>query len=189
MIDKSKYNCLDCVNRCLKRNRRKDYHPDRTYREIPIFRWHFIIEIVAITLWILVLYFCFTHFMYLLSDKETHASYVNTIFVLPIIYYLRDKIFRIFNSISTNVSISDKSNEIIVNQGFISEFQDSLDLENMENIELYKGFFGKIFNYGNLVITVYGNQIHLENIMHPQCEKKRIYEIVKIIKDKNRDNK
>lgn len=62
-----------------------------------------------------------------------------------------------------------KDNEIIVQQGLFNIKQKIYPLEGHEEVEIYKSFLGKIFDYGTLSIyqPVLQKYVTLENIQDP----------------------
>jgi len=70
------------------------------------------------------------------------------------------------------VSLSD--NTISVKHGFLTTFEDSLNLRTVENIEVVTSVFGKVLDYATLRVYTYGSWVEIPNVKSPSKLKERI---------------
>ena len=72
----------------------------------------------------------------------------------------------VFTYISTELAVTNKS--VVAKTGFIKRSTIELNLSKVESIQVHQGLFGRILNYGSLVVSGAGNpQAPIPNIADP----------------------
>lgn len=72
----------------------------------------------------------------------------------------------IFTYISTELAVTNK--RVVAKTGFIKRSTIELNLSKVESIQVHQGLFGRILNYGSLVVSGAGNpQAPIPNIADP----------------------
>ena len=72
----------------------------------------------------------------------------------------------VFTYISTELAVTNK--RVVVKTGFIKRSTIELNLSKVESIQVHQGLFGRILNYGSLVVSGAGNpQAPIPNIADP----------------------
>jgi len=136
-------------------------------QHIDIQKLQFIEELVRLSFIVLVLIGLFVifnkigNFLYkidILSNFSYHTDYLYSIFILPLIYYLKD-IVNAFDSLFVIAIIKD--NCLTVKRGLLFTKYDKLYLKDVNNIEYYRTLGGKIFGYGQLDLYAIGGILSL----------------------------
>lgn len=105
------------------------------------------------------------------GPNDFDSGVLLSLVVLPAIYVLKD-ISQIPQPFFVRVNLN--STKVIVRSGILTIRDDSLDLNNVENIETITPFLGRFCNYASLDIYVYGSNITLPNIRNASEVKKKI---------------
>ena len=72
----------------------------------------------------------------------------------------------VFTYISTELAVTNK--RVVAKTGFIKRSTIELNLSKVESIQVHQGLFGRILNYGSLVVSGAGNpQAPIPNIADP----------------------
>ena len=72
----------------------------------------------------------------------------------------------VFTYISTELAVTNK--RVVAKTGFITRSTIELNLSKVESIQVHQGLFGRILNYGSLVVSGAGNpQAPIPNIADP----------------------
>jgi uncharacterized membrane protein YdbT with pleckstrin-like domain len=72
----------------------------------------------------------------------------------------------VFTYISTELAVTNK--RVVAKTGFIKRHTIELNLSKVESIQVHQGLFGRILNYGSLVVSGAGNpQAPIPNIADP----------------------
>ena len=72
----------------------------------------------------------------------------------------------VFTYISTELAVTNK--RVVIKTGFIKRSTIELNLSKGESIQVHQGLFGRILNYGSLVVSGAGNpQAPIPNIADP----------------------
>ena len=72
----------------------------------------------------------------------------------------------VFTYISTKLAVTNK--RVVAKTGFIKRSTIELNLSKVESIQVHQGLFGRILNYGSLVVSGAGNpQAPIPNIADP----------------------
>lgn len=117
------------------------------------------------------IYFIFTKIgNYLIGDNFS-ADILLSLVVLPSILILK-RCGEILAPYTVSVSLSD--NTISVKHGFLTTFEDSLNLRTVENIEVVTSVFGKVLDYATLRVYTYGSWVEIPNVKSPSKLKERI---------------
>ena len=73
----------------------------------------------------------------------------------------------VFTYISTELAVTNK--RVVAKTGFIKRSTIELNLSKVESIQVHQGLFGRILNYGSLVVSGAGNpQAPIPNIADPK---------------------
>ena len=81
-----------------------------------------------------------------------------SIFLIPLFIYIKD-FNDIFDSLFTKAIFNEKF--ITVKKGFLYKHYDKLYIKNLNNIELHRSFFGKIFGYCRLDFYAIGGFVSI----------------------------
>ena len=127
------------------------------------------------------LYFCFNLYDWIgnkwLKDFQSNDLY--SIFIIPLLYSLKDYT-NMFNSCFVEAIVTN--DYISVKQGFLYKKYDKLYLKDLNNIELYRSLFGKLFGYGTLELYAFGGYVCVPYIKNTKNNFKIIRKLIKNIK-------
>ena len=83
----------------------------------------------------------------------------------------------IFIYISTELAVTNK--RIVAKTGLIKRSTIELNIQKVESIQVHQGIFGRILNYGSLVISGAGNpQAPIPNIANPMDFRRQATEAI-----------
>lgn len=163
-------------------SKRKSFLPNKSPKDVKLIKvckLQFIenIILIALTLFAFYVITCIGETWFSISTDYTYP-----LVVYPTIFTIKDKLPSILNSLTTKICMYD--DRLLVKVGWINEFTDNISFKNVENIELYRSFLGRIFNYGTITITTYGNHVILENISSPNHVSKLIQDKVDLVQNR-----
>ena len=125
---------------------------------LPLFFWGFVIVVPSLA------------FMALFSGLFFFYSLV--LFFFGVQFWIYAAIYYL----TTEIVITDK--RIIVKEGWISRTTMEINLSNVETIQVDQGILGRIFNYGNLVLSGAGDpQSIISGIIDPLDFRRNVFEV------------
>ncbi len=113
--------------------------------------------------------------------NEFNTSYLYSIFVIPVLFSLK-KYINMFDSLFVKILFND--NSITIKRGFLYKHLDKLYIKDIDNIELYKSLFGKIFGYSNITFYSHGGLVSLSYIKNTNSNYDKVSKIMEYVKDK-----
>lgn len=146
-----------------------DYEEIETSKFIPCVEvfLEFFIEIIGLT----IIYFIFEWIVYLFIEKnDFNSDFLLSLVILPAVYVLKD-FHQVFAPLFIKVLFNQEN--IIVKSGILTRREDSLELKNIENIELVFSPAGRwpIFSiwkkYYTLHLFAYGSEIVVPYVKSP----------------------
>ena len=96
--------------------------------------------------------------------------------VLPAILVLKQS-SEILQPYFVKVSLED--DKLSVTQGILTTFEDSLTLNNVENIETETTLIGKYLNYATIRIYAFGSWVVIPNVKNSHKLKEKLENIIK----------
>lgn len=139
-----------------------EHDNEKEMTEWNIVRFPCAIEI-TINLLIQIFGLCFVYWIFkemgirLIGDHFSPDMLLSLV-VLPAIYILRDS-HIILDPFFVSVFLNEKV--VTVKRGILTRSEDSLNLRNVENIEVIIPFFGRFMNYGYLNVYAYGSWVEI----------------------------
>ena len=125
----------------------------------------------------IIFFICYKNIV-IFFNLKTDTNLLISIFILPLIISFGDFLINFNNSF---IKISKNANYITVKRGFFSISFDKLYIKDVNNIELYKTFFGKMFNYSKINLYALGGVISIEFLKDNKNNYKIIKKLAEII--------
>ncbi|WP_234923674.1 PH domain-containing protein [Aeromonas veronii] len=76
------------------------------------------------------------------------------------------------------VKVSIKDDKLSVTQGILTVFEDSLILDNVENVETITTLLGRVLDYSTIRIYAFGSWVVVPNVKNSQEIKKQLEKII-----------
>ena len=131
-----------------------------------------------ISLWALFPVF-FWGFVIVVPSLAFMAIFSGLIFFYSLILFLFGVSLWVYAAIlylTTEVAITNK--RIIVKFGWISRTTMEINLPNVESVQVDQGILGRIFNYGNLILSGAGDpQTPIPEVTDPLDFRRKVFEI------------
>ena len=112
----------------------------------------------------------------LIKDETIVSKFnIHTIFYVgPVLFFwLILPLFQILQLKFTEYGLTNK--RVITKTGVISRSSDEMKLNKVETVEVHQGVLGRIFGYGNVVVTGTGvSNVVLRSVSNPLGVKKQI---------------
>ncbi len=134
------------------------------------------LDVTAQLFGLCIVYWVFHKIGVRLIGEEFSPDVLLSLVVLPAIYILKDSHVIIEPYF---VSVWLKNDTVTVKRGFLTTWEDSLSLNNVENIEIVTSFLGRFQNYGSLRVYAYGSWVEIPFIKDAPSLKVRIETIKK----------
>ena len=112
--------------------------------------------------------------------ENFNSEILYSIFVIPLFLSLR-RYFGMFDSCFVSVKMEETC--ITLKRGFLYTKYDKLYLKDINNIELYRSFCGKIFGYSRMDLYAMGGYIQLPYIKNTKNNFKLIQKIMRKIQE------
>jgi uncharacterized membrane protein YdbT with pleckstrin-like domain len=138
-----------------------------------------IIDILIRLVGLAIVYLLFTKLGQWLIGASFSTDMLLSMVVLPAILVLKQS-SEILQSYFVKVSLNN--DKLSVTQGILTTFEDSLTLNNVENVETVTTFMGKYLNYSTIRIYAFGSWVIIPNVKNSVKLKSKLE---KIIKDKS----
>lgn len=116
-----------------------------------------------------------------ITSEDFNTGFLYSVFLLPLFYYIKD-FFNMFDSCFTEARYSDGC--ITVRRGFFYRRYDKLYLDDVDNIELYRSFGGRIFGYSSIYFYSFGGFLELPYVKDNKHNEKKIQEIIEGVQEK-----
>lgn len=104
------------------------------------------------------------------------TSFLYSMFLLPLLHSLRD-IVHCFDSCWTHAYIVNDS--IVVKRGLTYTAYDKLYVKDINNIEMYRGMFGKMFGYSTITMYALGGIVSIPFIKDDKKNHEMIKNLIK----------
>ena len=110
------------------------------------------------------------------SENGFDTSFLYSMFLFPLLYSLRDIVYC-FDSCWTRAYIGN--NSVVVKRGWSYTTYDKLYIKDINNIELYRGFLGKLFGYSNITMYAFGGNVIIPFIKDNKTNYQTIQKLIK----------
>jgi len=141
-----------------------------------------IANIITQLIGLTIVYLLFKFIGELVIGDEFSPDILLSMVVLPAIMVLKE-LHQIIQPYFVKVSL--KGDSLSVKQGILTTYEDSLTLENVENIEMVTTLLGKCLNYSTIRLYAFGSWVIIPNVKNPLVLKAKINKIVKSKKKKS----
>ena len=131
-----------------------------------------IIQLIGLT----IIYLLFTEIGERVIGEEFSKDILLSMVVLPAILVLKQA-SNVFQPYFVEVDL--QGNTLSVKQGILTTFEDSLNLDTVENVETVTTIIGRLLNYSTIRIYAYGSWVEVPNIQNPEGLKQRLNDIIK----------
>lgn len=128
----------------------------------------------------LVLLYYLINYLGKLNFENFNSEMLYSIFVIPLFLSLR-RYLGMFESCFVSVKMEETC--ITLKRGFLYTKYDKLYLKDINNIELYRSFCGKIFGYSHMDLYAMGGYVQLPYIKNTKNNFKLIQKIMKKIQE------
>ncbi|MBJ2146064.1 PH domain-containing protein [Vibrio sp. IB15] len=122
-----------------------------------------------------IVYWLFTAIGEFLIGEDFSTDVLLSMVVLPAILVLKQS-SEILQPYFVKVSV--KGDKLSVTQGILTVFEDSLSLDNVENVETITTLFGRFLGYSTFKIYAFGAWVIVPNVKNPQKVKKHLEDII-----------
>lgn len=132
------------------------------------------VDLILQLLGLFLIYWLFVQIGEQLIGDEFTPDILLSLVVLPSIYILKDSI-SIIEPFFVKVILDSET--ISVKQGVLTTYEDSLNLKNVENIEIVTTLLGRCLDYATLRVYAYGSWVQIPSIKNAANLKTRIEKI------------
>ncbi|BEE06194.1 PH domain-containing protein [Aeromonas veronii] len=133
------------------------------------------IDIFAQLVGLAIVYWLFTAIGEFLIGEGFSTDGLLSMVVLPAILVLKQS-SEILQPYFVKVSIKD--DKLSVTQGILTVFEDSLILDNVENVETITTLLGRVLDYSTIRIYAFGSWVVVPNVKNSQEIKKQLEKII-----------
>lgn len=123
-----------------------------------------------------IVYWLFTEIGKWLIGTSFSADILLSMVVLPAILVLKQS-SEILQPYFVKVSL--EGDKLSVTQGILTTFEDSLTLNNVENVETVTTLIGKYLNYATIRIYAFGSWVVIPNVKNSHELKEKLENIIK----------
>ncbi|EGR1599163.1 PH domain-containing protein [Vibrio parahaemolyticus] len=134
-----------------------------------------IVDIFAQLVGLAIVYWLFTAIGEFLIGEDFSTDVLLSMVVLPAILVLKQS-SEILQPYFVKVSV--KGDKLSVTQGILTVFEDSLSLDNVENVETVTTLLGRFLDYSTLRIYAFGSWVVVPNVKTPKEIKKQLEDII-----------
>lgn len=120
-----------------------------------------VFEVLARVLGIILVYVFLNAVLIFFGLLDEQNDLMVSLLILPVLYILKDS-YKVIEPFTVIASLHEK--EVTVTRGLVTKVTDTLELPTVDNIEITRTIFGRVFNHASIRLIAPGGWVEIPHL-------------------------